>query len=402
MCGMMKTLPFIVLLKWILKEYEAKQSIFGIHRSLFYTPGNNKPYATKDLFGQYLAAPVGPAAGPHTQLAQNIICAWLSGGRLIELKTVQVMDNLEVAKPCIDMEDEGYNVEWSQELPLEQSADEYIKAWVLIHILHRLLGYEEMVPVGTIFNFSVGYNMEGITSPKMIRFMNRIADAAEEILNMQTVLKAEFPRFAGLEIPSRLSNNVTLSTMHGCPPDEIEQLARYLLVEKGLHTTVKLNPTLLGKDKVIGILHDHLGYHEIQIPDAVFEHDLQYARAVAMIKTLQQTAAERNLTLSFKLSNTLAMANHKGVLPGNEMYMSGRALYPITINLFHKLSKEFDGDINVSYSAGADAFNLTAILASGAKSVTVASDLLKPGGYSRLLQYLENLEEDMSARNVSS
>ena len=63
--------------------------------------------------------------------------------------------------------------------------------------------------------------------------------------------------------------------MHGCPPDEIEPIARYLLAERGLHTFVKLNPTLLGKDAVLDILHDDLGYREIHIPDSVFEHDLQ-------------------------------------------------------------------------------------------------------------------------------
>ena len=79
-----------------------------------------------------------------------------------------------------------------------------------------------------------------------------------------------------IEIPSRLTNSVTLSTMHGCPPDEIERIARYLLEERGLHTIVKLNPTLLGKERVLGILHDDLGFTEIHIPDSVFEHDLEY------------------------------------------------------------------------------------------------------------------------------
>ena len=80
-----------------------------------------RPTAT-EMFGHHLATPIGPAAGPHTQLTQNILGAWLSGGRFIELKTVQIMDELEIPRPCIDMEDEGYNVEWSQELKLEQSA----------------------------------------------------------------------------------------------------------------------------------------------------------------------------------------------------------------------------------------------------------------------------------------
>jgi putative selenate reductase len=386
--------PFEVLLNWILKEYESNQSIFGIHRSLFYTPKKDSPYAIQDLFGHYLATPIGPGAGPHTQLTQNILCAWLSGGRFIELKTVQIMDELEIPRPCIDMEDEGYNVEWSQELKLDQSASEYVKAWVLIHILRRLLGFENL-PFGTIFNMSVGYNLEGIQSPPMTRFMDRLQDASEEIAEIQVLLKERFPQFSDIEIPTRITNNVTLSTMHGCPPDEIERIARYLLEERGLHTAVKLNPTLLGKETVMRILHDHLGFREIHIPDAVFEHDLQYDRAVELIRTLQKVAAARGLTFGIKLSNTLALANHKDILPGDEMYMSGRALYPITINLFHKLSQEFGGDLNVSFSAGADAFNLTGILAAGAWPVTAVTDLLKPGGYSRLLQYLENLERDM-------
>ncbi len=399
MSDTMKVQPFGVLLNWILNEYRTTQSIFGIHRTLFYTPRPDAPYAS-EMFGQALATPIGPAAGPHTQLAQNIICAWLSGGRFLEIKTVQIMDELEIPRPCIDMEDEGYNVEWSQELKLEQSADEYVNAWVLIHVLRRLLGFEH-TPFGAIFNLSVGYNLEGIQSPPMTRFMDRMNDATEAIAERRAVLR-QFPQFADIEIPSRLSDNVTLSTMHGCPPDEIERIGRYLLEERGLHTIVKLNPTLLGQERVLDILHGALGFTEIHIPDAVFEHDLKYGRAVELIKTLQRTAAQHNLSFGVKLSNTLAMANHKGALPGNEMYMSGRALYPITLNLFHKLCQEFNGQLNVSYSAGADALNVSTLLACGARPVTAASDLLKPGGYSRLTQYLENLEADMQRRGAAN
>lgn len=398
----MKVQPFEVLLNWILTELQENQSIFGIPRSLFYIPKKDSPYAVRDVFGQCLATPIGPGAGPHTQLAQNIICAWLCGARFIELKTVQIMDELKIPRPCIDMEDEGYNVEFSQELKLDQSAWEYIKAWVLIHILHGVLGFEGRVPFGTVFNMSVGYDLKGIRSPPMTRFMDRLQDASEEISKIRAVLKEKFPQFADIEIPSGIVNSVTLSTMHGCPPGEIEKICRYLLEERGLYTTVKLNPTLLGKEAVMRILHDYLGFKEIHIPDAVFEHDLQYDQAVKLIRPLKKVAAERGLIFGVKLSNTLAVANHKGYLSGDEIYMSGRALYPITINLFHKLSQEFAGDLKVSFSAGADALNVTFILAAGAWSVSAVTDLLKPGGYSRLTQYLENLERDMRDRGVTS
>ncbi len=409
MSDLMRPQPFGVLLDRILAELETTDSLFGIHRSLFYTPPKDAPYAT-DMFGHHLATPIGPGAGPHTQLTQNILSAWLSGGRFIELKTVQIMDELDIPRPCIDLADEGYNVEWSQELKLEQSAQEYVKAWVLIHVLRRILGFEDSAPFGTVFNMSVGYDLEGIQSEPMTRFMDRMEDASEDIARLQAILEADYPQFSDIDVPAQMVNSVTLSTMHGCPPDEIEQISRYLMEERGLHTFVKLNPTLLGKDRVMDILHGHLGFTDIHIPDQIFEHDLQYDRAVALINSLMQVAEEQELTFGVKLSNTLAMANHRDVLPGDEMYMSGRALYPITMTLFHTLAQEFDADpskgpgddLDVSYSAGADALNISSILSCGALPVTAVSDLLKPGGYSRFLQYLETLERDMRRMGAAS
>ncbi len=399
MSDVMRVQPFEVLLQWILEEVERSDSIFGLHRALFYTPRPDAPYAL-ELFGRPLGTPIGPAAGPHTQLAQNIVCAWLCGGRFIELKTVQVLDELVIPRPCIDMEDEGYNVEWSQELKLEQSAWEYIKAWALIYILHRFLGFPGTP--NTLFNMSVGYNLEGIQSPPMVRFMERLSDASEEIAVLQDVLRRRFPQFADVSIPPRVVESVTLSTMHGCPPEEIERIARYLLEERGLHTLVKLNPTLLGKEQVLHILHERLGFSEISIPNAVFEHDLAYDRAVSLVRSLLPVAAGRGLAFGVKLSNTLAMANHKGFLPGEEMYMSGRALYPITLNLFRKLARDFGESLPVSYSAGADAFNIATLLSCRARPVTAVSDLLKPGGYARLGQYLEELDKEMRRRGETS
>ena len=153
MSDVMRPQPFEVLLDWIQGELRSRGEIFGIPKELFYSP-RDAAYATEFL-GEPLGTPIGPAAGPHTQLAQNIVSAWLTGGRFIELKTVQIMDQLEIPRPCIDMEDEGYNVEWSQELRLDQSAWEYIKAWVLIHLLPRILGWGNL-PWDTVFNMSVG------------------------------------------------------------------------------------------------------------------------------------------------------------------------------------------------------------------------------------------------------
>jgi putative selenate reductase len=395
----MRPLSFTGLLKWILSEYRERGSIFGIHRSLFYRPGETL-YGS-DMFGSYLGTPIGPAAGPNTQLAQNIVSAWLSGARFIELKTVQIMDELEIARPCIDMEDEGYNVEWSQELKLEASVREYAKAWALIAVLRRLLGHDGTKD-GTIFNMSVGYNLEGILAPRMQKFIGTMLDAGEIISGYRDELRENFPEFADVEIDDSITNSCTLSTMHGCPPDEIGRIARYLLGDRGLHLAVKLNPTLMGPDFVRRTLGDVLGYERINIPDKAFEGDLKYPQALGIIREMQELSARNGKFFGVKLSNTLAMRNGKGVMPGDEMYMSGRPLYPITMNLWNKLNRDFSGKLDVSYSAGADALNSAVILSCGARSVTMASDILKPGGYSRFLQCLRNIKSAMADAGADS
>jgi putative selenate reductase len=397
MSDAMRVQPFAVQLRRVLMEYERRRAIFDIPATLFHVPGRS--FGVPPLFGKILATPVGPSAGPHTQLSQNIVSSWLCGGRFIELKTVQVNDDLVIPRPCIDMTDEGYNVEWSQELPLGQSAHEYVVAWALVHILPRLFGWDGP---GAIFDMSVGYDLAGIRHPRMTRFMDVMADASEPLAAIRATLRREFPRFADADIPAAIVNSVTISTMHGCPPDEIERIARYCLEERGLHTVVKLNPTLLGKDEVLGILHDRLGFREFRIPDAVFEHDLQYDRAVELIGALNRVAARRGLTFGVKLSNTLAMGNHTARLPGDEMYMSGRALYPVTMRLYDRLAHEFGGDLHVSYSAGADAMNVATILSCGAVPVTGCTDLLKPGGFARMTQWLERIELAMRESGAST
>lgn len=403
----MRGQPFATQLRRILSEYERNGSIFDIPVRLFFVPPADAPYSVDNLFGRHLAAPVGPSAGPHTQLSQNIISAWLCGGRFFELKTVQVRDDLIIPRPCIDMTDEGYNVEWSQELRLDDSTHEYVVAWAIIHLLPRLLGWDsgrssDVSSPGVIFDMSVGYTLDGIRDPRITRFMKVMADASEPIGRIRDSICREFPLFADIDIPSAIASSVTLSTMHGCPPDEIERIARYLLEERGLHTVVKLNPTLLGRAGVLDILHNDLGFAEIDVPESVFDHDLQYDRAVRLIASLKAAASARGLEFGVKLSNTLAVRNHLGRLPGDEMYMSGRALYPVTMNLFDRLLHQFDGELNVSYSAGADAVNVPTILSCGALPVTACTDLLKPGGYGRLSQWLENLGGVMRERGAKT
>lgn len=354
-----------------------------------------------ERYGQKLITPLGLAAGPHTQMALNIVAGWLCGARYIELKTVQTLDELDVPKPCIDMQDEGYNCEWSQELKTDQTFREYLHAWALIHILHRELGFKG--PVGTLFNMSIGYNLEGILKRNVQQFLNAMVDPAESIAQLKHSIRDIYPRIAEIEIPGPISNHVTLSTMHGCPPDEIEKIGLYLILEKKLHTTIKLNPTLLGPGELREILNDTLGF-ATQVPDEAFAHDLKYPDALTIIDSLLHASRSEGLRFGVKLTNTLESLNNKNVFDNKEpmMYLSGRALHPISIQLAKKLQNDFSGNLDISFSAGADCFNISEILSCGLRPVTVCTDLLKPGGYGRLWQYIDHLKNGFHSLNAAS
>lgn len=388
------------LIQNILIEYESYNTIFGIPQELFFNPKQGNPFAT-EVFDQKIDTPLGVAAGPHSQMAQNIIGAWLMGARYIELKTIQTLDELDVPKPCIDMQDEGYNCEWSQELKIEQSFNEYLNAWIVIHLLNHKFGWGKEIK--TIFNMSVGYNLQGIMNDNVQWFFEKMNDCSNELAERKNELLKIYPQIVEVLIPSRISDNITLSTMHGCPANEIEDIATYLIEKKNLHTFVKLNPTLLGPDKLRDILNNKLKYRTI-VPDIAFEHDLKYADAKEIIASLQKRAKNNNLQFGLKLTNTLESINNKKVF-GNEvemMYMSGRALHPISINLARIIQQDFNGQLQLSFSAGVNAYNISDVLSCGFKTVTICSDILKPGGYMRMNQYFEMLKTNFISKGVNS
>ncbi len=387
----MYPIPFKSLMNWVVTEYAISGEIFGVHKA-YKASGKSLP-----IFGERIETPFGPAAGPNSQLAQNIIAAYFAGARFFEVKTVQKMDGADLAacvpRPCILANDEGYNQEWSTELTVPQAMDEYIKAWCALKVLSKVYGLGD--PNGFVFNMSVGYDLEGIKGEKVDTYLNGMMDATKTAIfsECKEVLKELFPEESDYidAISPCVSRSVTVSTLHGCPPDEIERIASYLISEKHLHTFVKCNPTILGYETARTIL-DGMGYDYIVFDDHHFREDLQWADAVPMFERLQALADSKGLEFGLKLSNTFPVDTTRGELPNDEMYMSGRSLFPLTIEMCHRISRQFKGKMRISFAGGAEYFNCDKLFAAGIWPITVATTILKPGGYNRLLQMVEKVE----------
>ncbi|MBN2628490.1 MAG: putative selenate reductase subunit YgfK, partial [Spirochaetales bacterium] len=416
MADIMRPLSLKELITRILGEYDRSQTIFGIPEDQFFRKQKGGSW---QFMEENAETPLGPAAGPHTQLAQNIAAAFLSGARFIELKTVQIMDTLEIDKPCIDCRDECFNTEWSSEFTVPKAYDEYLKAWFLLHLLEELFDLRSGKERSFLFNMSVGYNLEGIKSPKIDSFIESLKNSSDHPLFLKykdyinSITREDCPSrsshiiekwktLTGLEerVSPKICSQLTLSTMHGCPPKEIEQIVSYMLTEKKLNTFVKLNPTLLGYDFVKGVI-EKSGYEHIVLSRDSFDHDLSYKDAVPMLGRLKALAQKEGRLFGLKLTNTLGTLNRLDALPGEEMYMSGRLLYPLSLNVAARLSREFDGELPISFSGGLNRFNMEAVIRTGIGPVTAATDFLKPGGYLRmaeLARFIDGLDYTQSKR----
>ena len=407
MADLMRPIPFGELLTRIMGEFRNHDSIFSIDKAQFYKDDRKK---TVNVFSQSCTTPMGPAAGPHTQLSQNIVASYLVGARFIELKTVQIMDHLEIAKPCIDARDEGYNVEWSTEYTLEKAYDEYLKAWIVLHMIESAMEGKVVEKPSFIFNMSCGYNLEGIKQEKMQIFIDSMIDAGKKPLFDEYINEAKALLDEGIlegsdwegreecvrktldKISRNICPSVTVSTMHGCPPKEIEAICSYLLTEKKLDTFVKLNPTLLGYDTVRKVLDD-LGFNYVVLKRESFEHDLQLSDAKAMLHRLVELAGKEGRKFGVKLTNTLGNVNPQDVLPGDERYGSGRILLPLSTRVALILSEEFNGTLPISYSGGVSALSVKELFEIGIHPITLATDMLHPGGYAKMKQLCEICKE---------
>ena len=402
MSEIMRPMSIGHLMHWIMSEYEQKKSIFGIEKIVKHENGQALP-----IYEEKIESPFGPAAGPNSQLAQNIVAAYVAGSRFFELKTVQVMDGADLAacisRPCIIAGDECYNCEWSTELYVPQAFAEYVKAWVACKLIAK--EYNLGDPDAFVFNMSVGYDLEGIKSPKVDKYINDMIEAKDtevfkECINWALEHVNEFKNVDEeyiKNISSNVSNSITESTLHGCPPAEIERIATYLITEKHLNTFIKCNPTLLGYEYARKRL-DGLGFDYIAFDDHHFVEDLQWADAVPMLHRLYDLCQEKGLEFGVKITNTFPVDVTRNELPSNEMYMAGRALFPLSIHVARLLTDEFQGKLRISYSGGATIENIKELFDAGIWPITMATNILKPGGYQRMSQIADELMECGSER----
>ncbi len=400
--------PFADLVTRLHREPKVQDRLFELERRRWWLPDGNGPDLSVAFHGHRSGNALGPAAGPHTQMAQNILLSYIAGGRILELKTVQINDRLTIPRPCIDVTNIGYNVEWSQELRVEQSLQEYVAGSMLIEMFRARADLSGGRLAGAAGDFvldtSVGYDLAGIRSDKVRAFLDGMRDARSHVDKLRREIPSEYAAARDLNYRTGLSDSITLSTFHGCPADEIERICEFLIGECDFDVIVKMNPPMLGQERLEHLLHEVLGYTELTVNPTAYTSGLAFDEGVELCSRMTTFATARGRRFGAKFSNTLEVLNHRDFFtPDNKvMYLSGQPLYVITLTLTDVFRQAVGPDLPISFSAGIDQFNFPAAVACGFVPITVSTDLLRPGGYGRMAGYLQRLTSEMKAAGAGN
>ena len=143
------------LTDWAFTELEQRGSLFGVPRTAFFVPRPDHRFRRRE-YGLDLETPFGVAAGPHTQMAQNIVAAWLVRGPGDRAQDDPDPRRARGQQALHRRRGRGLQRRMvAGAASIHESFDEYLRAWVLVHALHRLLGFPGERP-GVLFDMSVG------------------------------------------------------------------------------------------------------------------------------------------------------------------------------------------------------------------------------------------------------
>ena len=392
--------PFADLVTRLYREPLVQNSLFGLPRAKWYRPQPDDPDLTVHALGGVAGNPAGPATGPHTQLAQNMLLAYAAGGRVLELKTVQADLSTNPSRPYINVGDIGLCRDWGDGLFIRDALQQFVAGAMLIELFRRdrdVAGaFADNLGGAVIYDVSVGYDLAGIRRDRVRGFLHSMRSAATVIEHLRAQVPREFTFARQHTYPIRIANQVTIATRPSSRPEEIEAIGELLIGQHDFDVSIKLCPTVLGGERLRELLRDTLGYDWLDVPLAV-QHGMRLAEAIDVCRRLRAYAKQCGRQFGLKVSNALPVVERDGVTPAHDAqrYLSGKPLHVIGLSLASELRKRLGADVPLGFSGGVDRHNFAATVACGFSPVTTCTDLLRSGGYGRLQSYLSALVQEM-------
>jgi len=391
---------FALLAQRAFFEFERRRSIFDLGEGQFHRGRAGYDLAT-ERHGRRVANPAGIAAGPHTQLAANIVLGWLAGARTFELKTVQVPEGAHAPRPSIDLGDPCLHAATAHELRLEPALAEFVAAAMLIDMLRASTvldgpqGDDTFARGDYVFDVSLGADPRSLRSPRVVAFVRSMQDARGVVETLRERIPDRLAPLRGLEFRAALLAGATLVPADGAGADDLRAACEFALVDLGVDVTLKLRPTVLGLERCESLLHDILGIDTVHIDPAPFTTEPRLETLAPVLFDLAARARTVGRSFGVQLLAPLRVHNPRAVLADPVVQLSGAPLHVLALHAYQALRAVVGPEMPVAFSGGVDALRFAPIVACGAVPVSTCTDLLRPGGYARLPAFHRGLETEM-------
>ena len=212
-------------------------------------------------------------------------------------------------------------------------------------------------------------------------------------------LRREIPASTGalrdLRFPTRLSDTLTLSTFHGCPPGEIERIVESPAARASACTDGQAEPDAARADATRARCCTTCWATTNRAcptapSSATPTWDADDRRSSDRLGEHGRDARPRLRRQVHQHAGRREPPRRSSRPSEKEMYLSGPPLHVLAMHLVRPLPRARSATgYPISFSAGIDRGNFADAVALGLVPVTACTDLLKPGGYApraRLLQ----------------
>ncbi len=391
-----------LLARRALAEHERQEAVFDLPRTRW-VDGATGLDLSVDLHGRPASTPLGPAASPMAQLAQGIVLGWLSGGRVFRLPAPRRESAHALAGPSIDAASLCFTLGSTHELTATASREEAVKAWMLLAILSAagVTATAQEARPHTCFEPTLPFAPDWLRGSEGTDYLRGMMDAQPTIDSLRGELSGSLARYRDLDYSPQIVTSVSLEVPPDGPTTEVEATGATLLRDLGVGLTLQLDPGLLGHDRICAILHDRLGYREVQPVEPTVDQDGRRDQLLGAIARLEKLAEASGQSLSVELAQPLAVHNHRHAFPtAGRMLLSGPPLFPIHTALALTFREALGAGFPVSFRGGLDEHNVAEAVACGLTPATVGAALLRPEGYGRLAQCLQSVEQRMTELGV--
>lgn len=366
--------PFRDLVTRLYREPAAQGTLFELPRQAWYRPGPGGPDLTVDFLGARVGNPLGVAAGPRTQMAQNLLLSYVAGGRILEL---------------------------SREHGVTDALPEYVAGSMLIEVFrqqHELTGGQlDGLAGAVVYNVRVGADLAGVRSDETRRFLDGMRAAGTVIERLRAEIPRQFGPARERGYPTRIAETVRVSLLPACSAEQIEKTAELLIAEHDFNVVVEVSPAMLGRERLEHLLCGAAGDAELRVDPEVFASGVSFDEAVELCRRLMRIAGERGRRVGFDFSDTLRSPGHRESVAAakGDTELVGRWRRAVAMTLADELRKVVGPQVPVSLGAGVDRDDFASAVACGSVPVGVSTNRLGPGDYWRLPSCLDALTQEM-------